>query len=206
MAQKGQASKPVLFPEDYSARKFDPRKRNSADASRIEGWSEIVQANDIAKVDDLMFRNAHEGNSHVQTKEDVYKIIGASPQQLPVDFAWLRVNGPGGAHSASASAEIDAYTSDQGFVLCTKDRFDALANAYGYKFNSAAWRVAEDGTIMRGYDVALFYRSGEVSRMWEQHLVDEANRVEGRPSSISAGGETAEAFIEEETEEILISH
>jgi len=203
------ATKPLLFPEDYSATKFDPRKQNANDSSRIEGYSEIVQANDIAKSDDLLFRNAHQGASHLKTKEDVYKVIGAKPQELPVEFAWLRVNGPGGAHSSTAAAEIDAYTADQGFVLCTKDRFTQLSNAFGYKFNSAAWRVAEDGTIMRGYDVALFYRSGEVAKMWEDHRLDENARAEGArfPNKLQSKGATAETFVENEVEEeVLITH
>lgn len=201
-------SKPMLFPSDYDERKFDPRKRNAMDSSRIEGYSEIVQANDISKADDLRFREAHAGATHIKTKEDVYKLLGSKPQELPVEFAWLRVNGPGGAHSASAAAEIDQYTADQGFVLCTKDRFDALSSAYGYKFNTAAWRVAEDGTIMRGYDVALFYRSGEVARMWENHRLEENSRAEGNrfPDKLTAGTETAETFVENEVEEVLITH
>jgi len=203
------ATKPLLFPEDYSASRFDPNQRNATDSSRIDGYSAIVQANDIAKADDLRFRDAHSGGSHIKTKEDAYKIIGARPQELPVEFAWLRVNGPGGAHSASASAEIDQYTVDQGFVVCTKDRFDALSKAYGYQFNSAAWRVAEDGTIMRGYDVALFYRSGEVAKMWEQHRLGENQKAEGMrmPNTITAKGQTADTFVEEEvTEDVLITH
>lgn len=202
------ATKPMLFPEDYNASKFNPNSRNAMDASRIQGYSEIVQANDVAKADDLRFREAHQTATHIKTKEDAYKVIGAKPQQLPVEFAWLRVNGPGGAHSASAAAEIDAYTSDQGFVRCTKDRFDALSNAYGYQYNSAAWRTAEDGTIMRGYDVALFYRSGEVARMWDEHRLKENQRAEGArfPEMLEAKGASAETFVENEVEEVLITH
>lgn len=201
--------KPVLFPEDYDPRRFDPGKGNFNKPSRIEGYTEIVQANDIAKADDLTFREAHKGSKVIKTKEDVYKILGAKPQELPVEFKWLRINGPGGAYSSSAAAEIDAYTADQGFVLCTKERFDALASAYGYKFNNAAWRVAEDGTIRRGYDVALYYRSGEVARMWGKHLAERAASAEGNTLSpeFRVDGESVETFSETEVEEnVIITH
>ncbi|GAG25388.1 unnamed protein product, partial [marine sediment metagenome] len=101
--------KPLLFPEDYDIRRFDPGK-GKGKASRIEGYTEILQANDIAKADDLLFREAHTGAAVIKTKEDAYKVIGAPPQELPVEFKWLRVNGPGGAHSATAAVEIDGYT------------------------------------------------------------------------------------------------
>jgi len=198
--------KPALFAEDYSIDKFNPRSRTASDPSRIGGWSEIVMANDIAKADDLEFREAHREAVNISTKEDVYKQIGAKPQELPVEFKWLRINGPGGANSPTANAEVDMYTSDQGFVLCTKDRFDALNEAYGYEFNHAAWSVSEDGTIRRGYDVALFYRSGEVARMWDKFLADEAAMAEGASLPSTFGSSKAETFKEEEVEEITISH
>jgi hypothetical protein len=202
-------NKPMLFPEDYDVRRFDPARGSDAKPSRIKGYTEITRANDISKADDLKFREAHSGAAVIKTKEDAYKVIGAAPAQLPVEFKWLRVNGPGGAHSASALAEVDMYTTDQGFILCTKDRFMALAEAYGYEFNHSAWRVAEDGSITRGYDVALFYRSGEVARMWDRHMAEEAARIEGGEFTreLRAGGETAETFAEESVQkDVLINH
>lgn len=201
-------AKPLLFPEDYNTSKFDPRSRTASDPSRIPGYSEIVKANDIDRADDLEFRNAHKDSKDIKRKEDVYAKIGSKPSQLPVEFAWLRVNGPGGANSPTANAEVDSYMADQGFIPCTKDRFDALCAEYGYSFNSAAWRVAEDGTIRRGYDVALFYRRGDVAEMWNKALADEAARREGAsfPHELSADKATAETYREEEVEEIVISH
>lgn len=201
-------TKPVLFSEDYVATRFDPRSRTAQDPSRIEGWSETVRANDIAKADDLRFREAHVDGTVIKTKEDAYKVIGAKPAELPVEFVWLRVNGPGGAHSASAAVEIDSYTADKGFVLCTRDKFTALEEAYGYKFNHASWRVAEDGMIRRGADVALFFRSGEVAKMWEQYRVEDNARLENQsvPATLSAAGETVETFSEDETETVFIHH
>lgn len=197
-------TKPVLFPEDYRVERFNPRDRQAADPSRIEGHSEIVQANDIERADAYEFKKAHETSKGVKTKEDAFRVIGARPQQLPVEFKWLRVCGPGGAYSASASAEIDVYASDQGFIPCTKERFDVLTQNFGYKFNSNRWWVAEDGTIRRGYDTALFYRSGEVARDWERAMAEETAKREGAafPESLR----DTETFREEETEEVFLTH
>jgi len=201
--EKELKAKPVLFAEDYNTR-FDPVNVRSTDPSRIEGWSETVQANDIAKADALEFRKAHETAKVIKTQEDAYKVIGAGPAELPVDFKWLRISGPGGADSPSANAEIDMYVS-QGFLPCTKEIFDIMVENYGYKFNHALWRVAEDGTIRRGYDVALYYRSGDVARKWEQHSVAEAIERDTNPSLPSNfQGDTS--WKEEEVEEILITH
>jgi len=198
--------KPTLFPESYSLDKFNPRSR--VDPSRIEGYSEIVQANDIAKADPLRFGEAHRTAKVIRSQEDAYKVIGARPQELPVEFAWLRVSGPAGATSASADAEIDAYTANQGYIPCTKERFDQLASLYGYKFNDVLWHVAEDGTIRRGADSALFFRSGEVARMWERHQAESTAKAEGSslPTSLAAGKEKVPTFSEEESEEIFITH
>lgn len=196
--------KPLLFPEDYNIARFDPRDRQAADPSRIEGYSEIVQANDIEKADPYEFKKAHETAKGIRTKEDGFKAVGAKPQQLPVEFKWLRVCGPGGAYSASASAEIDVYTADQGFIPCTKDRFDVLSENFGYKFNSNRWWVAEDGTIRRGYDTALFYRSGEVARQWERELQRIAAEREG--ATLPETLREAETFKEESTEEVFLTH
>ncbi len=197
------SSKPVLFTEDY-AQRFDPSNVRVSDPSRIGGWSETVQANDIEIADDLDFRKAHQSAKVIKTKEDAYRVIGSGPSKLPIEFKWLQVNGPGGANSPNANAQIDMYTSDQGFLLCTKDKFDVMIENYGYEFNHARWRVAEDGSIRRGYDVALYYRSGDVARKWEQHLAAQAaGKIStSLPSQIQ--GDTG--FSEEEVEEILITH
>lgn len=202
------STKPVLFPENYSTSRFDPTKRAGSDPSRIPGYAEQIQANDIDAADDLLFRNAHKDSKDIKRKEDVYKKIGAKPGKMPVEFAWLRVNGPGGANSPTANAEVDSYMTDQGFIPCTKDKFELLSKEYGYTFNDAAWRVAEDGTIRRGYDVALFYRRGDVAEMWKKAIAEEAARLEGAsfPHELSASNAAAETFREEEVEEVIISH
>ena len=200
--------KPMLFPEDYDPRRFDPGKNRTSKPSRIGGYTEILRANDIAKADELKFREAHSGAAVIKTQEDAYKVIGATPQELPVEFKWLRTNGPGGAYSPVAAAEVDGYTSDQGFILCTKERFDTLADMFGYEFNHASWRVSEDGAIHRGYDVSLFYRSGEVARKWDRFMADEVAKAEGAslPAEITGKNTTAETFSEQEIEEVFIKH
>lgn len=198
------AKKPLLFPEDYDVQRHMPQNsKGYVDPSRIGGYSEIVMANDLDKADPYEFKKAHETGKRIKTKEDAFRAVGSGPKLLPVEFRWLRVTGPGGAYSASATAEIDAYTVDQGFIPCTKDRFDTLAANYGYTLEGNAW-VAEDGTIRRGYDVALFYRPGEVARAWEKALAEETAKREG--NSFPGALRDAETFQEESTEEVFITH
>lgn len=190
--------KPVLFADERTdAEKFDPKlHRGALDPSRIPGYSEQVQANDIAKADDLIFRSANKG----KTKEDIYREIGASPGPLPVEFQWLRVSGAGGADAPSVLRELDHYVNSQGFRPA---HFPDDFEPHGYGRPPSA-RVAEDGTIRRGPDVALYVRSGEVARMWETFKFDEQSRFEGsKPSEFQAGGYSAEAFAEPDKHETL---
>lgn len=200
-AAKGSDGKPLLYSDERSdAERFDPKRfRGSLDPSRVPGYSEIVRANDIDKADDLLFR---EQNNY--TKEEAFEIVGAEPQPLPVEFQWLRVSGPGGADSSTAAREIDNKKNQEGFRLATSEDLER----HGYGFPPTA-REAEDGSIRRGPDVALFIRSGEVARMWKRHKAEEAARAEGAqlPESFTAdGGYSSPTFSEEEREKADIVH
>ena len=172
------AEKPVLFPDDRSdAERFDPQMhRGHLDPSRIPGYSEVVQANDIEKADALTFRSLNG-----RTKEDLYRQIGATPQALPVEFAWLPISGVAGGPSHAQDRVMDRYRNQEGFRLAVwPEDFEP----HGYDFPPMG-RHAEDGTIRRGADTALFVRSGEVARMWETHRLREQAEFEGRDTSSS---------------------
>lgn len=193
--------KPVLFPDTRTdAEKFDPRlHRGHLDPSRIPGYSEIVQANDVAKADDLLFRSKNDG----RVKEDLYRQLGASPETLEVEFAWLPVSGVAGGESSHVYRQLDQYMNQQGFRLATREDLDA----YGYGFPPTA-REAEDGTIRRGPDVALYVRSGEVARMWEAFKRETQDALEGKsPDTYVAGSYVAPAFSEAERHEtVTVKH
>ncbi len=192
--------KPLIFADERSdVEKFDPRKhRGALDASRIPGYSEIVMANDIEAADDLAFRNAHRDNPHVKTKEDVYRMIGATPRALDVEFAWLPVSGAAGARSSNVDRVLDRFRHQEGYRLASKDDLESR----GFGFPPAA-REAEDGTIRRGSDVALFVRSSEVARMWHDFKFREQKEREGVPlTSISASGDELEAWARHEDSEV----
>ena len=195
-------TKPVIFSEDRSdAERFDPRLHlGSLDPGRIPGYSEIVQANDIARADALEFREKNLG----RTQEDLFKEIGANPRKLDVEFQWLRIIGPSGVGSPNARRELDHYTNQEGFRLATEEDLTSR----GFDFPPQAWR-SEDGTIRRGSDVALYVRSGEVARMWERFRAEEAAQREGNsiPQELAAGGYRASTFEEEEVHETVeITH
>lgn len=172
-------SVPMIFADDRSdTERFDPTlHRGHLDPSRIPGYSEIVQANDIASSDPLVFRNAN-GRSH----EDVFRQIGATPQKLDVEFKWLPISGAaGGGLPASQARIMDRYTHQEGFRLAKVE--DLTSRGYGFP---PLGRIAEDGSIRRGADTALFVRSGDVARMWEAARIAEQREAEG--ITAQAGG------------------
>lgn len=195
------AEKPVIFADPRTdSEKFDPNlHRGALDPSRIPGYSEIVQANDIDKADPLIFREQNLG----KTKEDLYRQIGAQPQVLPVEFKWLRISGPGGGDSHNALRELDGYKTKEGFSIVTED----VLKRFGYGFPPAG-RRAEDGSIRRGPDVALYMREGEVAQNWEKFYADETARMEGAgmAQTLHAGKYDTETFETVEHETALLTH
>lgn len=193
-------SKPVLFADERSdAEKFDPMMhRGHLDPSRIPGYSEIVMANDIAKADDLDFRY-----KNGFTKEEVYAKIGATPRVLDVEFAWLPVSAAGGAPSQLQSRALDRWKNQEGFRLASRE--DLESRGFGFP---PLGREAEDGTILRGADTALFLRSGEVARKWEAFKMAEQAELEGTElTSVKGGAFVGEAFSAEEAREtVTVKH
>ena len=195
------AKKPLLFSDDYAAR-FDPKNQvGDLDPGRLEGWSEIVQANDLNKADDLAFREAHNG----LTKEHFFKLVGSGPRALKLDFMWLPCSGvAGGAISPNGARQLDYYTSREGFIPATQE----LLDAEGIKLPPTA-TVSADGLIRRGFDVALYVRSGEVARKWERYKAEMALAAEGAklPEEFAEGGYAVPTFRErEEKQTVHIRH
>lgn len=206
------STKPVLFADTRTdAERFDPTlHRGHLDPSRIRGYSEIVQANDIAKADDLVFRSANAG----RTKEDLYRQIGAMPQALPIELQWLPISGAaGGRQSTHAHRQLDQYVNQQGFRLVTWDQDEdgtiriPVLDEHGYSLEGPS-RFAEDGSIRRGPDSALYWRDGEVARKWNTFKEAEQAKMEGvRPDGFQAGAYEAPAWdIEDQHTEVKITH
>jgi hypothetical protein len=175
------AKKPVIL-HDYTedaereeALQFDPRVFDNADPSYIPGYSEIVQANDIEKANDLVFANQHEGTGI--TKEYVYtKILKTHPRKLPVIFRWLRVAAPNGTNSYNADRDRMDYTK-RGYRIASVEDLDR----HGFGRPPAA-HVEADGTIRRD-DVALFVVDGGAERAYERWLAQQIAETEN-PTTI----------------------
>lgn len=207
--------KPLLFAEDtYDPSAFDPNiwEQRSLDPSRIPGYSEIVQANDLAGVDEFDFQHAQRknatGSGAFRNKEQVYGMIGAHPQELPVNFAWLPISNPGGGGLSPSQARLlDHYTSREGFRLVTVKTQAEFTDTFGYGFPPTA-RLEADGSIRRGVDLALYVRPGEVARKWERHRAQLAADAEqsALPDRLSAGAEATETVVKEERKFEYIRH
>lgn len=192
---------PLVYADERSdAEKFDPSlHRGHLDPSRIPGYSEIVMANDIEKADALIFRDRNG-----VTKEALYQQIGATPRVLDVEFAWLPISGIAGAMISQHQAVVlDRYRHQEGFRLAREE--DLTSRGFGLP---PLGRVAEDGTIRRGADTALFMRSGEVARKWNAFKAAEQAEREGRTlTHVSGAGYEAEAWSGEEAREtVYVKH
>jgi hypothetical protein len=201
--------KPLLFADDtYDPSQFDPDlwEQRAADPGRIPGYSEVVQANDIAQADDFLFQQRQRefglGDNRFWNKEKVYELIGARPRELEIDFAWLPISGPGGgALSPDQARMLDHYMNKEGYRLVTVENRDDFRKQFGYDFPPTA-RVEADGSIRRGVDLALYARPGDVARKWERkrrQLAAEAD-APSLPDTITAGGYATETFREESQE------
>ena len=189
--------KPVLFADQRSdAERFDPMlHRGHLDPSRVPGYAEMVQANDIDIADALSFRGANDG----RTKEDVYGQIGASPSVMEVELAWLPISAPDGGTSSHVVRQLDQYVNQQGFRLATKE--DLASRGFGFPPTA---RIAEDGTIRRGPDVALYIRSGEVARKWQAFRLQEQDELaNARPTAFGGGEYVAPTFREADRHETV---
>lgn len=192
------SEKPVLFADERSdVERFDPSlHRGYLDPSRVPGYAEIVQANDIARADPLRFRDANK-----MTQEDVYRKLGAQPQKLPVEYAWLPVSGAGGAPSQAQTRIMDRYTNQEGFRIA---RWPEDFEPYGFTEFPPLGRLAEDQSIRRGADTALFVRSGEVARKWEAFKIMEQAEAEGR--KVNAGNAPGAFYEKQASETITVKH
>lgn len=168
-------SKPVILshePAFGELDRFRPDQQMRFGPDYIPGYTERVMANDIAKADPLLFREAHRTSKGAKTQEELYREIGAEPGPLPVELTWLRVSSPSGGNSYSADVKMAEATQQHGFRKATVDDL----KLYGFGFPPAAHKEP-DGTIRR-LDVALYIRHGEVARWWEKHMADEAANAE----------------------------
>lgn len=214
------AKKPVLFPDDIKSNpdtQFDPEywEGRAVDPSWIHGYSEVVQANDIAKSDPLEFRTQMKNSgSKLQTQEDWFRHIGASPQELPVEFMWLPISGPNGEHMGPHQLrQLETYENQMGFRPVRAERNAdgewciPLFEQYGYRLSRNA-HVGEDGMIRRGPDSGLYYRSGEVARKWEAYKQRKAAEADGRTldEALRDGSYTAPTFYEKEDSVEDIAH
>lgn len=192
------AKKPILFGDtrtetEISADRFQPIWEESFDPSYIPGYSEKVRANDIARADELFFRQQHSGaKPGARKQEDWYRKIGAEPGELPVEFKGIRVEGPNGGPSHTANWQSAYAMEYEGFRPVTRTELEAMG--YGMP---PAWREDEAGYIRR-YDLQLMVRDGKVARRHEADNIRRAKEAENAPlDSFSDGGYVAPAWREE---------
>lgn len=184
---KGQ--KPVILndvnlgAEDEESFDFAGHFDRTEDPSYIPGYSEQVQANDIAATDDHIWYQQHLASGEDgrpqdgQTKEDVYKQIGRHPAPLPVEFMWLRTQDAAGLHSAQIAKDLMEYDRRRYRVAVWPNDFEP----HGYGFPPAGHKEA-DGTIRRD-DVTLYVVDGRAARAFKKAQQDYTQQLENPKGS-----------------------
>lgn len=195
MATQRKDAKPLFFPDSRGpAARIDMETLRNNRPGYIPGYDEIVKANEIAASDDFKFLEAHRNapSGGIRTKEDAYRVIGASPKKLDVEFGWERVSGVAGGRSHAADVQI-AVARAEGWVPATFEELEK--RGFGMPPNA---HVDAEGLIRRK-DVALHMRSsedGDEARALRRRDAKEADspRI---PGMFAAGGAVAPAIREE---------
>ena len=198
-------SKPLLWGKGENESAGMPlRVRQKLGPDYIPGYSEIVMANDLATSQIIT----------TSTKEKYYKRdFGTGPQTLPVEFCYVRVQGPTGENSSSANEDTFQYTKMgyKAVIVTSQEDFAEQFQAIpGIGFPPAA-HIGADGMI-RHRDAALFYVDRKTADRLAQDRLEENKRflghnqpgpkVEPRPYDFGADADSdaiSGDFVDEET-------
>ena len=184
--------KPMIFaePKAYDA-DMPGRTRQRQGPDYIPGYAERIMANNLS-------------TSRVLTqavKEKYYaREFGVGPGPIPVQFMWVRVSGPDGKDSFSATEDLNEYVKRgyKAVVVSDKDDFVKEFEYAGVTGFPPAAHVGPDGMI-RHRDSALYYVSRIKADKLEQERIDDNKRLLGHNQP---GGEVAPSpydFNEEES-------
>lgn len=181
---------------EFNAEAFE---RRSIDATFIPGYFETVQANDVAKADDLKFRIQHEKTGI--TKEKLYGVIGAEPKTLPYVFRFLRVAGIDGTTNSNVQRDLLEYTRRGYRIVNWHLDKERIFEANGWGFPPAARLEKADGSI-RLDDTALYVVDGRAERAWENWVANHTREMESAPGD--ADGVPMTVDVQSRTETVTI--
>ena len=183
--------KPFLFAKPTSHDAGLPaRVRERLGPDYIPGYSERVMANDL------------ESSTVLTTtiKEKYYRRdFGLGPGVIPVEFKWVRVTGPTGDESYSATQDRYEYVK-RGYIAVEVDSEDDFVKQFKHAgitgFPPAA-HISADRTV-RHRDSALYYVSRKVADRLEQERIEDNKRLLGHNQPGGAVAPSPYDFDEEE--------
>ncbi len=185
--------KPTLFykPKETDA-DLPERTRQRQGPDYIPGYAERVMANNLST--SLVLTTA--------VKEKYYeREFGVGPGEIPVEFVWVRVSGPNGEDSYSATQDLHEYVK-RGFEAVTVSDKDDFVKQYefaGVKGFPPAAHVGSDGMV-RHRDSALYVVSRVRADKLEQERIEDNKRLLGHNQP---GGEVAPSPYDFNEEEII---
>ena len=189
---KREGEKPHIWAAPVDEEVDQPaRTRQRQGPDYIPGYSERVMANDLST--SLVLTTA--------VKEKYYaREFGVGPGVIPVEFMWVRVSGPDGEESYSATQDQYEYVKRgyKAIVVSDKEDFVAQFEYAGVTGFPPAAHIGSDGLI-RHRDAALYYVDRVKADKLEQERLEDNKRLLGHNQP---GGEVAPSpydFNEEET-------
>lgn len=190
--QSDRRDKPFLFakPTAHDAA-LPARVRERLGPDYIPGYSERVMANDL-------------DTSTVLTTEIKEKYnrrdFGVGPGVIPIEFKWVRVSGPTGEDSYSATQDRYEYVK-RGYIAVEVDSEKDFVNQFRYAGVTGFPPAAQIGPdhLVRHRDSALYYVDRKTADRLEQERIEDNKRLLGHNQP---GGEVQPSpydFDEEET-------
>jgi len=178
-------AKPKAYDADMPAR---TRERQGPDY--IPGYAERVMANNLST--SLVLTDA--------VKQKYYdREFGVEPGEIPVEFMWVRVSGPNGEDSFSATEDLNEYAKRGYEAVIVKDKDDFVVQ-FGYAGVTAfppAAHVGADG-LVRHRDSALYYVDRIRADKLEQERIEDNKRLLGHNQPGGAVAPSPYDFNEEE--------
>jgi len=178
-------AKPKAYDADMPAR---TRERQGPDY--IPGYAERVMANNLST--SLVLTDA--------VKQKYYdREFGVGPGEIPVEFMWVRVSGPNGEDSFSATEDLNEYAKRgyEAVVVKDKDDFVVQFEYAGVTGFPPAAHVGADG-LVRHRDSALYYVDRIRADKLEQERIEDNKRLLGHNQPGGAVAPSPYDFNEEE--------
>jgi hypothetical protein len=190
--EQSKREKPFLFakPTAHDAG-LPARVRERLGPDYIPGYSERVMANDLDTSTVL--------TTDVKEKYN-RRDFGTGPGTIPVEFKWVRVSGPTGTDSYSATQDRYEYVK-RGYIEVVVENEEDFVKQFKYAGVTGFPPAAHVGAdhLVRHRDSALYYVDRVTADRLEQERIEDNKRLLGHNQPGGTVAPSPYDFNEEET-------